>query len=589
MDKKDLPTEPSKNPESAALGYSQWKNDFLRVVMLVSCFLFLIITITAWSSNTPNTKLTYGALVILLAFVSIARVPYTIRALVFLSTLFYTATNLLLIWGIEGEATMVYLAVIALAAIFYERPVEYLVMALTAAAIITIAVLTINGSHILSGWIPLGDQVHTVMIGLWGDWIVYVVDLLGVSIILVSAIRFLKREFNRVLNKSTTVVNELASSRTQLETRFEERTADLNKATTELQNAMQVTGRRARQFEAIAQVARAIASVQDLDLLLPRIAELISRQFGFYHVGIFMLDEHRTFAVLAAANSEGGRKMLVREHKLQVGQTGIVGYVTGTGNPRIALDTGEDAYFFDNPDLPETRSEMALPLRVADQPIGALDIQSREPNAFGQEDIEVLSTLADQVSIAIQNARSFQETRRMLAEAQTAIGGYLTEAWKVLQPASLGKGYQGAGASVRPLERPITGDHIRQAIKKGETVMSDNQGNAHLAIPLRLRGQIIGVLNLQVPTGHKWNPDEVDIAEAVAERLSLAIESAALLEETRRRAERERLVTDITTRIRGSGDPEEMIRTAIAELRRALGVTRVEIVPQTVSNPPGNN
>ncbi len=150
--------------------------------------------------------------------------------------------------------------------------------------------------------------------------------------------------------------------------------------------------------------------------MLTELAQLIGENFGYYHIGIFLLDENKEFAILKAANSTGGKRMLERKHKLKLGQVGIVGYVTASGRPRIALDVGDDAAFFDNPDLPDTRSELALPLRVTDNVIGALDIQSTEPNAFQQEDIEILSILADQVSIAIQNAQSHETTQILLEE-----------------------------------------------------------------------------------------------------------------------------------------------------------------------------
>ena len=218
-----------------------------------------------------------------------------------------------------------------------------------------------------------------------------------------------------------------------LEERVAERTAELEESSQQLQ-------KRAGQFEAIAQLARTITSVQDLETLLPRIAQLVSQQFGFYHVGLFLLDESRQYAVLSAANSEGGQRMLARKHRLGVGQTGIVGYVTSTGNPRIALDTGADAVFFDNPDLPETRSEMALPLRVGTTTVGALDVQSIEPNAFSEEDVEVLSILADEVSVAIENARLYEESQRVLADAQTAFGEFTQGAWqKMIQNAQIGR------------------------------------------------------------------------------------------------------------------------------------------------------
>ena len=154
-----------------------------------------------------------------------------------------------------------------------------------------------------------------------------------------------------------------------LETRVASRTA-------ELEFANQANEKRARQFEAITQVARTTTANQSLENLLPNLVELISKQFGFYHAGIFLLDESREFAELRAANSEGGKRMLARGHKLAIGQSGIVGFVSATGKPRIALDVETDAAFFNNPDLPSTHSEMALPLRSGDEIMGVLDIQS---------------------------------------------------------------------------------------------------------------------------------------------------------------------------------------------------------------------
>ncbi len=125
--------------------------------------------------------------------------------------------------------------------------------------------------------------------------------------------------------------------------------------------AQEALQRRAIQLQTAAEVSRDASAVRDLPELLNRIVTLIRDRFGFYHAGIFLLDDAQEYAVLQAASSEGGRRMLARGHRLTVGETGIVGYVTGTGEARIALDVGEDAAFFDNPDLPATRSEMALP------------------------------------------------------------------------------------------------------------------------------------------------------------------------------------------------------------------------------------
>ncbi len=337
-----------------------------------------------------------------------------------------------------------------------------------------------------------------------------------------------------------------------LETRVAERTAELEESSQKLQI-------RANQFEAIAQLARAITSIQDLDTLLPRITKLVSQQFGFYHVGLFLLDESRQYAVLSAANSEGGQHMLARKHRLGVGQTGIVGYVTSTGNPRIALDTGTDAVYFDNPDLPDTHSEMALPLRVGKIVIGALDVQSTEPNAFSEDDVEVLSILADEVSVAIENARLFDESQRVLADAQSAFGEFTRAAWQQMIAKNKVVSYELSGTTIRSLKEPVT------------------HNGSSTTIPIKLRDRVVGTMNISPPENEELDPDEVDIINALAQRVSIAIENATLLEETRRRATRESMVSDISAKLSASAEIEHIMQVAVSELRQALGASEVSL------------
>jgi len=350
--------------------------------------------------------------------------------------------------------------------------------------------------------------------------------------------------------------------------------SDVARRTAEIEAANQRNEKRARQFEAIAQVSRAIATSQNLDALLLTLTEVISQQFDFYHTGIFLIDENREYAILRAANSQGGRRMLAREHKLGLGQSGIVGYVSASGKARIALDVGADAAFFNNPDLPNTHSEMALPLRVTDQVIGVLDIQSTMPNAFSNDDIEVLSTLADQVTIAIQNARSYEITRTLLIKAQQSSASFLRDSWRVLQSQSQNIGYQLSNQKMQSMSKPITSEYAQKAVSSRQTIKEDGE-SAVLAIPIRFHGEVVGVVDIRVPNDHKWDEDEIDIAEAVADRLSLALESALLLKATQRRAEIERITADISSRIGASSQFDAILRTAAEELSRALGGSEV--------------
>jgi signal transduction histidine kinase/DNA-binding response OmpR family regulator/HAMP domain-containing protein len=207
-------------------------------------------------------------------------------------------------------------------------------------------------------------------------------------------------------NSMTTQLRDLVET---LETRVRERTQQLAVQNESLQL-------RSRQLQTVAEVARSIVSTREVDNLLNQVTRLVSDRFGFYHAGIFLLDEKNEYAVLRAANSEGGRRMLDRRHRLRVGQVGIVGYVTGSGEPRIATDVGEDAVFFNNPDLPETRSEMALPLKLGGMIIGALDVQSKESNAFTEADVNLFTTLADQISVAIENANAYELSQQTVEE-----------------------------------------------------------------------------------------------------------------------------------------------------------------------------
>lgn len=344
--------------------------------------------------------------------------------------------------------------------------------------------------------------------------------------------------------------------------------------TAELEMANQRSARRARQFEAIARVVQAATSAQDVDILLTRLTQAISEHFGFYHVGIFLLDEDHETAVLRASNSEGGRRMLARRHSLKIGQVNIVSHVTTTGSPRIALDIGPDAVFFSNPDLPNTHLEVALPLQVTGEIIGALDLQGTEPTAFAMEDMEVLSTLGDQIAIVIQNARSYETTRRLLEEAQNRSRSYVQDSWRILQSQGQHAGYLMSGNTLKPLDKFTESALINKATLKGVAAFESGE-RANLAVPIRVGGNVVGVIDIRLPEEHEWDTDEIDIAEAVAERLSLALESATLLQVTQRRAEIERLTADISGKITSATQFDSILRTAAEELSRVLGGSEV--------------
>ena len=336
-------------------------------------------------------------------------------------------------------------------------------------------------------------------------------------------------------------------------------------------------------------MAHAVASVLDPAELLNQVVSLIADRVGFYHVSVFLLDETERYAVLRAANSVGGQRMLARGHRLRVGEQGIVGYVTGTGRPRIALDVGADAVHFANPDLPHTRSEMALPLVARGRILGALDVQSVETEAFDKEDVGVLQTLADQIAVALDNARLFEESQVALRDMQAVQAQYTRQAWRAFATQQEARTIEYTRSGVAPLGDQLLPELVLSPVEVVDRVSrvggaivtsggGDGQTPASLVVPLELYGQPIGALGFQeTEPGRVWTEDEIVLAEAAAYEIAQVLESARLFEQTQARARREALTRQITDRIRDAMDVDAMLKTAIQELGQALGAPRVYV------------
>ena len=399
--------------------------------------------------------------------------------------------------------------------------------------------------------------------------------------IVVLAITFVQRALINVLNESVQRARiserEVTERNAELQIFSEGLEKLVQERTNELNLARMLSERRAKQFEAIAQVARSISSTQDFDVLLPQITSFISREFGFYHVGVFLLDTRKEYAVLSAANSEGGQRMLERNHRLLVGETGIVGYVTSTGKARVALDTGADAVFFNNPDLPETRSEIALPLRIGEEIIGALDVQSVESNAFKQEDVNVLGTLADQVSIAIQNTRQYEATRKALTESEVLSRQFVQTGWQQFTKSQNLVGIRHTGAKATLLYgKNKKGKGDGSGASNREQPRAKTRG-ASLSLPVKLRGEVIGSVDVHSPTNRQFDQDELDIVTAIIERAAIAMENARLLAESQKRAAKERTIGEISAKISAQSDINDLLKTAAQELNRTLPGTEIAI------------
>jgi PAS domain S-box-containing protein len=376
---------------------------------------------------------------------------------------------------------------------------------------------------------------------------------------------------------------------------------------------------RSTQLQTAAEVSRAAGTILDSDELISRAVDLVGERFGFYYAGLFLVDDSGEWAVLQAGTGEPGRQMVERGHRLEVGGDSMIGQCVARGEARIALDVGEEARRFDNPLLPATRSEMALPLMTRGQTIGAMTIQSEVEAAFTEEDIASLQTMADQLAVAIGNARLFEETQiraeelavlnemsrvlptvldvgeivqrtyryasRLMDTTNFYIALYDQERDEVSFPI-YAEGDQIRTAGSRRAGRGMTEYiiHSRQPLLLKDDVATqqaalgiESIGTASLSwlgVPMVVGERVVGVIALQsYTTPRVYDERDRDLLSAIANQVAVLIENARLLQEAQHRAERERTVRTITDRVGRGMSREAIVRIAVEELGSMLGAT----------------
>lgn len=323
--------------------------------------------------------------------------------------------------------------------------------------------------------------------------------------------------------------------------------------------------RKTDQLRAASYIARQTSEIQDMSLLLNRVVRLVSDQYGYYHTGIFLVNVAGDEVTLQAASSEGGRHMIENGHSLKVGTQGIVGYVAGQKKPRIALDVGTDAAFFNNPHLPMTRSEIALPLLVRGRLLGVLDIQSDKTAAFGIDDMDVLETLADQVAVAIDNAKLLDESQAAFLQLEALTAVRTREAW-----------------SQKLARRQRVFTYTPLGLRAEKPSEPEDQA---VEIPITLRGQKIGTISLARKNNVQLNNLDEDLVNEVATQAGLAMDNIRLLEDATEHATQEQVVGELAFRFSQVIDIDSLLQTATRELGQLPGVEEALVYIGTTGNP----
>lgn len=333
---------------------------------------------------------------------------------------------------------------------------------------------------------------------------------------------------------------------------------------------------RTRDFGATQEISRYAAAQRDLQVLMDRVVDLIVERFpSIYHAQIFLIDRDREYAVVRASTGPVGQQLKARGHRLAVGSISVIGQVTEQGRIVIARDTAASQVHRRNEFLPDTRAELAIPLRLGNEVIGALDVQSRQADAFDDDLIGVLQTMADQLAVAIQNARLYQEAMRRAEQIDHANRAATIRAWQEYMTG------QRADSIVRSAGVATDADLSelrRRAIAEGKPVIGEptERSTIPVAVPITLRGQTLGAVEWELPE-RGFSSERVDLARELADRLALSLENARLFEESRQAAERERLVNAISARLTTQPTIDDILETAVREVGQALRAPKVEV------------
>jgi GAF domain-containing protein len=518
-------TTPSPQTQGSELfSYEEWRERFLGVVLRGSSVLgFIAIVVYLFVPSTPLHKVlavaTYGILILITLRTGM---PYWLRAGIFLFLLFFAGFSSLFDYGL-GQAVVLFLGFIVMAGLLFS-PRSSMYSMILIALLATLYVGWSNAS-------PVDSARLTVMLVL-------------VSTIIGIGLYSFQEEFTKAQKMARQTMDALREERSTLEQKVAERTASLR--------------RKTEQLRATAYIARKAAEVQDLASLLERVAHLVADEFEIYHTGIFLINESGNQVVLQAASSEGGQRMIERGHSLSVGTDGIVGYVAAQKKPRIALDVGAGAVFFNNPDLPLTRSEVAIPLMIRNKILGVLDIQSDKPQAFSLDNIDVFQTLADQIAIAIENARLLDETQAAIIQLEALSSLRTQEAWS---------------QKLREHSRAFTYTPLGLRAEK----LSQNSENT-INAPIVLRGRKIGSISIARKGNKKWGKLDASLLEDVAGQVGLAVDNIRLLEEATQRAKQEETVGKLASHFSQSLDLDTLLQTAARELGQLPDVSEVSVM-----------
>lgn len=528
---------PLRHEAQKAFNLFEWRENFILAVLRISCLIGAVLLVVSFPTLDPTNKILYTGVYILLLVITVSKVPYSIRAGLFLTTTLAIGTDSILAWGPWNDASLFFLTSVILGALLFDARIDIYILIPTVIYIGIVTALHSLGLYELR----ILNEINTTLV----DWLIYLLDYLLLGSIVVTATGLFKNVFTRIIRDSEIMFNTVSDERLHLEEKVAERTEELENRMTQLRNS--------------SFTSRTIAEIRDVAELLEETTTQISEKFGYYHCGFYVLDEQKKNAFLQSSSSTNGKQLIGQAINITPDRKNILASVIEQRRSLITSDSDRKSFTADD-NFPLTRSRLALPLIVRGNVIGILDLHSDQPSAFKTEDAEILQTLADLTAITFDNIRLIQESQNLVSQLESSTTLQTKETWGKLTSRQL-PAYQYTPAGVRP---------IFNRDKRSD--------DSSLQVPLVLHGQSIGNIKLKRKVNNQeWSHREKLIVEKIADQVALALENSRLIDEAQKSATRDQMIASISTRIRETLDIESVARTATVELRRVFDLKEAEL------------
>ncbi len=505
----------------------------LVVIMFASVIGYIGLAVYSLPKQQYGLFILYTALTLLiLAYTAYRKLAYTARTLIITLSILGTTIFTFATTGLGGNGEIYLLAFIALTTVLLGWKAGLVSLISTHLVFFVLGFLILQNLIILPAGLDALSKFGVT------DWVRTGVFLTIVSITVTFSIGMLIRGLEASYNRAEKLSQNLLSEQASLQARVDQRTNEIKS--------------RMQQVLTASEVSQIIVSEHEPDQLLPKIVDLLHDRFDLYYVGVFIVDDANN-AVLRAGSGEAGKNMIAAGHYLPVNGASMISWAITNNKTRIAQDVGSESVRFNNPYLPETRSELAVPIILQEESLGAISIQSSKVNAFDEDDISIFEGIANALAIAFENSQLFTRAQNALDEVRSLNRGYLMRAWSELanETGNLSYAYDNYQAN------------------------SKTSGSL-IEVPLTLRDQTIGSISLEMEN-EALTPEQQDFIDVIITQTALALENARLINEIQRRATQEQILNDLTSDFSLATNIDDILKSALRQLNEIPAVSEASI------------